>query len=181
MTDNVTVVADLDRLEFRFRWDESEHRRMYRAIQRDVRRGSKTRLLLTIWFAILAVVPLVGLIRARDLASAIAASVPLVVIAAWIAFDRWGLSYFGARSYARAHALCIPHDQVRVLNSGSIEAHCTTSDVSVNWPGIVRVHETPEFFLFFTTRTCAIQLPKRAVPNLEQLRLWLSGHGVQKP
>lgn len=37
----------------------------------------------------------------------------------------------------------------------------------------MKVHETPEFFLFFTTPACAIQLPTRAVGDPEQLRAWL--------
>jgi len=102
MTDTEAVTSDQDRLEFRFRWDESEHRRMYRALQREVRRGSKVRVFLTIWFALLAIVPALGLIRSKDLGSALSAIVPLFAIAAWITLDRWGLSYFSARSYARS-------------------------------------------------------------------------------
>jgi hypothetical protein len=65
------------------------------------------------------------------------------------------------------------HDQVRVVSDDGIEAHCVTSDVKIQWRGISRVLETPEFFLFFTTPNCAFQLPKRAIPA-EQLRRYAS-------
>jgi hypothetical protein len=124
-------------------------------------------------------VSVLGIIGAPDRGTVVWSAVPLVIIAAWLVFDRWALAYWSTRSYARAHALCIPRDQVRVLSADSIEARCTTSDVSVRWSGIIRVTETPEFYLFFTTPTCAIQLPRRAVPDGEQLRLWLSRRGAQ--
>ena len=99
--------------------------------------------------------------------------VPLALVGGWIVLDRWGLSNLGARSYEREHRQCIPNDQVRVLDSDGISAQCTTGSASVRWAGISKVRETDEFFLFFTTPGCAIQLPKRAVGDLEQLRTWL--------
>lgn len=173
MKDGEAALPDCDRLEFRFRWDRSEHRRFYRTLQREARRGSKARLLVKVWFGLVASVSVLALIGAHNGASAASAIVPLAIVVAWVAFDTWGLSYLSARSYERDHAPCIPNDQVRVLNRDGIAALCTTSNASVRWSGIVRVQETPEFFLFFTTPACAIQLPKRIVGDLQQLRMWL--------
>jgi hypothetical protein len=100
--------------------------------------------------------------------------VPLALVAGWFTFDRWGLAYFSARSYEHDHAPCIPNDQVRVLDGDGITARCTTSTASVQWTGVIKVRETPDFILFFTTPTCAIQLPKRAVEAPERLRGWLN-------
>jgi hypothetical protein len=168
------ALPDLDRLEFRFRWDKSEHRRLYRTVQLEARRGSKTRWFLNAWFGLIAGASVLALIAPRDGASTVSAIVPLAIVVAWVGFDRWGLSYLSARSYERDHAPCIPNDQVRVLSGDGIAALCTTSNSSVRWAGIVQVQETPEFFLFFTTPACAIQLPKRAVGDQQQLRTWLN-------
>ena len=74
----------------------------------------------------------------------------------------------------------MPNDQVRLLTPDGITARCTTSDASVAWAGVKRVEETPEFFLFMTTPACAIQVPKRAVGDVRQLRAWLrEGPGRQ--
>jgi hypothetical protein len=173
MNDPQATMSISERLEFRFRWSEPEHRRFYRALQREVRRGSKARWLLNVWFFPLALVSLQGMVSARTGSRFAWAFAPLAFIGVAIFLDRWGLSYLSARSYARNHAPCIPNDQVRVLNGDGLAAQCTTSHASVHWNGIVKVRETPEFFLFFTTPKCAIQLPKRAVPDSKHLRVWL--------
>ena len=98
---------------------------------------------------------------------------PLIGLLVFLAYIRWGLAYSAARVYARHHAACIPNDQVRVLTTEGIEARCTTSTATVGWTGITKVRETPEFFLFFTTPSCAIQLPKRVVADVPALREWL--------
>ncbi|HEY5616428.1 MAG TPA: YcxB family protein [Vicinamibacterales bacterium] len=105
---------------------------------------------------------------------------PLVIVGGWFVLDRWGLSYFSAQTYEREHAVCIPNDQIRVLDADGITAQCTISSSSVHWAGISRVGETEEFFLFFTTPGCAIQLPKRAIDNLERFRAWLSDASQRK-
>jgi hypothetical protein len=46
MSDTFPASQSPDRLEFRFRWDKAEHRRFYRSVQREARRGSKVRWLL---------------------------------------------------------------------------------------------------------------------------------------
>jgi YcxB-like protein len=129
---------------------------------------------LSAWFVLIAAIFLLTVIGARDASSRLSAAAPLTFIAVWFLLDRWGFAYFSARSYARDHAPCIANDQIRILDEEGIAAHCTTSKVSVQWNGIVNVRETPEFFLFFTTPVCAIQLPTRAVDNPEQLRAWLN-------
>ena len=93
----------------------------------------------------------------------------LIIILVWVALMGWGMPYVSARTYARQHQACIAHDQVRVVSDDGIEVPCVSSDVKIQWQGISRVLETPEFILFFTTPNCAFQLPKRAIPSAEQL------------
>lgn len=165
--------ADWKRLEYRFRWDRAEHQRMYRALQRETRRGSKVRWALNLWLGFVALVFVFALWHARDGEQARFALQPLAFIGAFYVFDRWGAAYLNARSYARNHAPCLPNDQIRVLDAEGLTAQCTTTNAAVKWVGVVKVTETPEFFLFFTTPNCAIQLPKRAVGDVEELRGWL--------
>ena len=174
MSENEAAPSSPDHLEFRFRWDKSEHRRFYRIVQLDGRRGSKIRWLLNLWFGFVALVGLRALVPDSNGAEIGSGLVPLVIVGGWFAFDRWGLAYLSARSYEREHARCIPHDQVRVLDIEGITAQCTISSASVRWAGISKVRETDEFFLFFTTPSCAIQLPKRAIKDLAELRGWLA-------
>jgi hypothetical protein len=173
MSDNLAAQPSPDRLEFRFRWDKREHRRFYRTLQREARRGSKVRWVLNVWFGFIALVGIRALWPDSDGADLGAGLVPLAIVGGWLVLDQWGLSYLSAQSYEREHAACIPNDQIRVLDADAITAKCTISTSSVHWAGISKVRETEEFFLFFTTPGCAIQLPKRAIEDLERLRAWL--------
>src|SRR5262245_20815123 len=136
MQDSGAMPSTSNRLEYRFRWDKSEHRRLYRALQREMRRGSKTRWLLNMWFGFIVLVGLATLFSAREDSGMGSAAIPLLIVGSWFAFDRWGLSYLSARPYERDHAPCIPNDQVRVLDGDGITARCTTSNASVRWTGI---------------------------------------------
>ena len=162
-------------LEYRFRWTAPAHRAFYRALQREVSRRGVLRFVVPGAIVVILVVVLFAVVGTRvPAATALLTMSPyLVLFALWLALLKWGLAYVSAYSYRRAHAPCIPHDQIRVVNTEGLEARCVTSTVQVRWPGIVRVVETPEFLLFFTTPSCAIQLPKEAVPDeegLEELR-----------
>jgi YcxB-like protein len=161
-----------DRLEFRFLWNAAEHRRLYKAVRRAVWRRAWYRRLLPVAVgsivvaeaAVLAVSP-VPLSRVAS-----GSSPYLVLIAFWFVLIRWGLPYLSARTYARGHQRCIPHDQVRVVTAEGIEAQCVTTNVTIRWSGVTRLIETPEFFLVFTGPNCAFGIPKRAVPDAESLR-----------
>jgi hypothetical protein len=39
----------------------------------------------------------------------------------------------------------------------------------MRWGGILRAVETPEFLLFYVSPSCAMQIPKRAIPNAADL------------
>ena len=160
-----------DRLEFRFLWNAAEHRRFYDVVRRAVARRGTTRWVYAGAFAFVAILAASQIRSNGDSAVGYAFAVaPYLIIAGlWLAFARWGMPHLSARAYERNHQACIPHDQVRVVSDDGIEARCVTSDVRMQWSGISRVLETPEFFLFFTTPNCAFQLPKRAIPNTEQL------------
>jgi hypothetical protein len=169
-----------DRFEYSFRWDGAEHRRFYRALQRQARRRRRWAWLgLKIWMGAFAVIVAVSALGARGEVS-VATLWPLAIFVASLALDRWGLPYFSARAYARDHAPCLPNPQVRILDREGITAACTTMKATVRWDGIVRQEESPEFFLFFTTPACAISLPKRAVDDVPRLRAWLHAQAAGK-
>ena len=161
-----------DRLEFRFIWNAAEHRRLYSAVRRVIWRRAWYRRLLpaAVVFIVVAEAAVLAVSPVPLSRVASGSSPYLVLIAFWIVLIRWGVPYLSARTYARNHQRRIPHDQVRVVTADGIEAHCVTTNVKIQWAGITRVIETPEFFLIFTGPTCAFDLPKRAVPDAESLR-----------
>jgi hypothetical protein len=176
-----TVAPGTDVLEYRFRWSAAEHRTFYRAVQREVSRRGFLRFIVPGALVVFAVVALVAMLGSDLPVATVALTLaPYVILfLLWIALLKWGLAYVNARAYRRAHAACIPHDQIRVISAEGLEARCVTSTVKVRWPGIARVIETQDHFLFFTTPSCAIQLPKQAVPgslDLDRLREVLRAH-----
>lgn len=174
-------VAPSTGLEYRFRWSAVEHRAFYRALQREVSRRSFLRFLVPGALGLFAVVALVAIVGSElSVGTVIVVLAPYVLLFFfWIALLKWGMAYVSARMYRRAHAACIPHDQIRVISDEGLEARCVTSTVQVRWAGIVRTVETADYFLFFTTPSCAIQLPKQAITDgasLERLRDVLRAH-----
>jgi hypothetical protein len=174
MTEGTSAITSPERYEFRFRWDKREHRRFYRVLQQEAKRGSTARRVLNVWFGFIALLGLRALWPDVDGADIVGGLVPLTIVTGWLMLDRWGLAYISAARYEREHALCIPNDQIRVLDAAGVTAECTTSRSSVNWAGISKVLETNEFFLFVTAPGCAIQLPKRAIGDLDRFSAWLS-------
>jgi hypothetical protein len=167
------IVASVpDRQEFRFLWNAAEHRRLFKAVRRVIWRRAWYRRLLPVAVVLIVVAEAAALaVSPVPLSRVASGSSPYVVlIAFWFVLIRWGFPYLSARAYARNHQRCIPHDQVRVVTADGIEAHCVTTNVKIQWSGITRVIETPEFFLIFTGPACAFALPKRAVPDAERLR-----------
>jgi YcxB-like protein len=156
-----------DRLEFRFLWNAAEHRRLYNAVWRVTWRRLAYRWLVLAAVLLIVVGEAAALaVSPVPLSRVASASAPyLVLIALWFVMIRWGFADLSARSYARNHQRCIPHDQVRVVTADGIEADCVTTNVKILWSGITRVVESPEFFLVFTGPTCAFAIPKRAVPD----------------
>lgn len=164
-------------LEYRFRWTAPEHRQFYRALRREVARTTASG----------KVVPLVVIgfggyvlwdaARMGRSAMGIAALFGL-----WLVFFGGAMAlvqsltpFLSARTYRRTHG-CIAEDQVRAITPEGLEARCTDSTVSVRWSAVRRVVETPDFFLFFTTPRCAIQLPKRSVADPDVLRRAVRSH-----
>jgi hypothetical protein len=169
------LATETDAIECRFRWNPAEHARFERAVFRDVQKRHP-------WRA--ALMPAVMAVAAAVSAGAAGGAVGTMVVAALAAFAigvgaslAIGIGFVPALSswlYARNHARCLAHDQVRVLTPEGLEAVCTISRTFIRWDGIVRVSESPEFFIFFLTRTCAIKLPKRAVADPAALRARLA-------
>ena len=103
-----------DSLEFRFKWDKSEHQRFFRALQRGVYRGEKSRLFLKILVGFALLVTLMSVFTGGT--DVLGALPFLVGTTVWVVLDTWGLAYLNARAYEKNHAACIPNDQVRVLS-----------------------------------------------------------------
>jgi hypothetical protein len=149
--------SPIEPLSFQFTWDQAEHARMIRAV---------TRHQLTGWFRRSAV----GLLRpgANPWVVWRAAAPWIVILGIWYALLRLGLPYLAAHTFRRDNH-CARHPMRRVVGSQGLRTECETTSSTVQWSGIHGVVETAEFFLFYVTRVCAVQLPKRAIPTATEL------------
>jgi hypothetical protein len=86
----------------------------------------------------------------------------------WYALLRLGLPYLSARSFRRDNH-CARHPMRRIVGAQGLRTECETTSTDVQWSGIHGVVETPEFFLFYVTPACAVQLPKRAIATPEEM------------
>jgi YcxB-like protein len=158
-------------LSFQFTWDQAEHARMIRAV---------TRHRLTGWFRRSAVelilggfvvfVLLIPLLRrgANPWIVWRAAALWIVILAMWYVLLRLALPYLAACSFRRDNH-CARRPMRRVVSSQGLRTECETTSTDVRWSGVHGVVETPEFFLFYVTPVCAVQLPKRAIATPMEL------------
>jgi hypothetical protein len=164
-------------LEYRFRWDAAEHRRFYRALRAEVARSTAAGRVVPLVILVLGVFVVADArTGGRTWAgTGFVFTLWLAIFVASLALLRAAAPYLSARAYRREHR-CINDDQVRVLSATGVEARCEESTTTVKWSAIRRAAETPDFFLFFTTPRCAIQLPKRCVPDPDALREFVREH-----
>jgi hypothetical protein len=159
-------------LSFEFAWNEAEHARLIRAMTRHRLTGWLNRAALPfICGALLLFVLVVPFLRpnADPLAVWIAAAPWLVILGIWFALLRWGLPYMSARTFRRDNH-CARHPMRRIISVQGLRTECETTATDIRWQGVQGVVETPEFFLFYVTRSCAVQLPKRAIPTQQDLK-----------
>jgi YcxB-like protein len=158
-------------LAFEFLWDQAEHARLLRAVTRHQRTGWLRRSALGLVFvALVAFVLGVPFLRTgADPWIVWRAAAPWVLILAiWYGMLRLGLPYLGARSFGRDNH-CARHPMRRIVSMAGVRTECETTNTDMHWSGIQGVVETPEFFLFYVTPVCAVQLPKRAITEPVQL------------
>jgi YcxB-like protein len=166
-------------LTFEFTWNEAEHARLIRAMMRHRLTGWLNRAIVPIIFGgFLLFVLVIPLVRpnADPVAVWIAAAPWLLILGIWFAILRWGLPYLNARTFRRDNH-CARHPMRRIISVQGLRLECETTATDIRWQGMHGVVETPEFFLFYVTRSCAVELPKRAIPtqqDLKRLRLVLS-------
>jgi hypothetical protein len=95
----------------------------------------------------------------------------LIILGLWVALFRWGVPQLNAYNFGRQNH-CAQHPMRRIVSADGLRTECETTNADIRWAGIRGVVETEEFFLFYITPSCAIQLPKRAIgPNGELDRL----------
>ena len=92
----------------------------------------------------------------------------LALFALWMGLLRWGLPYYSAWSYRRTNP-CVDHEMTRAVSPEGIQLRCHTTATDLRWEGVLRATETAEFFLFFVSSNCAVQVPKRAIPGRTEL------------
>lgn len=162
-------------MTFQFTWDQAEHARLVRAVTRHQLTGWFRRSALGLIFgALFLFMFLVPFLRpgANPWVVWRAAAPWLVILGLWYALLRLGLPYLSARSFGRDNH-CARHPMRRIVSAGGLRTECETTSTDIQWSGIHGVVETPEFFLFYVTPVCAIQLPKRAIATpveLDRLR-----------
>jgi YcxB-like protein len=158
-------------LSFQFTWDQAEHARMVRAVTHHQLTGwfrrSAVGLILGGFILFLLLVPL---LRPGTNPWVVwrAAAPWIVILGIWYALLRLGLPYLAARTFRRDNH-CARHPMRRVVGGQGLRMECETTSSTVQWSGIHGVVETAEFFLFYVTPVCAIQLPKRAIPTATEL------------
>jgi hypothetical protein len=158
-------------LAFEFQWDQAEHVRLLRAVTRHQLTGWLRRSALGLIFGALAVfVLVVPFVRpGADPRIVWRAAAPwALILAIWYALLRLGLPYLGARGFKRDNH-CASHPMRRIVSASGLRTECETTSTDVQWSGIHGVVETSEFFLFYVTPVCAVQLPKRAILDPSQL------------
>lgn len=143
------------RLSFEFLWDAKEHRRMLGDMARH-RPRSRSGSMVTH----LLLLPLWG-----GLALLIAQNGFLPVFPWMLAISAYAFIFSAASPYlatwnVRRTQCCIDHPQQRVVTEEGIHANCESTTMLVRWHSVKKVVETDDFFLFFTTPSCAIQLPR---------------------
>jgi YcxB-like protein len=154
-------------LTFEFTWDQAEHARLIRAITRHQLTGWLRRSFLALIFgAVVLFMLLVPFLRPGASPWVVwrAAAPWVVILGIWFALLRLGLPYLSARSFRRDNH-CARHPMRRIVSAQGLRIECETTSTDMRWSGIHGVVETAEFFLFFYTPVCAIQLPKRAIPT----------------
>jgi hypothetical protein len=157
-------------LAFTYRWDFGEHVRLQRALmQHHGRSGGRRWIFRALLIAMTLVVTLALLGSGSHWRETLRSLAPwLALFALWMGLLRWGLPYYSAWSYRRTNA-CVDHDMTRAVSPAGIQLRCHTTATDLRWEGVLRATETPEFFLFFVSSNCAVQLPKRAISTNEQL------------
>jgi YcxB-like protein len=158
-------------LTFEFTWDQAEHARLIRAVTRHQLTGWLRRSALGLVFGGLAVF-LIGVPFVKPGVNPWtvwrAAAPWVVTLGVWYALLRLGLPYMSARSFRRDNH-CARHPMRRIMSADGIRIECETTSTAVQWSGVHGVVETPEFFLFYVTPACAVQLPKRAIVRTADL------------
>jgi hypothetical protein len=149
---------------FKYFWDFGEHVRLVRAVMRH--QGGRGRWIYRLLVAAMALVMVLALLGSEGhWGATIRELAPwMVLFGLWMAVFRWGLPFYSAWGYRRTNP-CVHHEMTRAVTPGGIQLRCHTTATDIRWEGVLRAVETPEFFLFYVSRNCAVQVPKRAIPN----------------
>lgn len=95
-------------------------------------------------------------------------SVWLLMLAAWFWLYVWIIGPLAARQFEKQRPDA-PHPNSVTLDETGYQVTSFSATTHLQWPGIRRAVETPEFLLLYLTKHHAYYLPKRAIPSADEL------------
>ncbi len=162
---------------YTFDWCTDEHSRVTSLLVREqfgsgIRRAMKWGVVVVLVLgAVVAIATAVSgsVAEAMPLASLVIAVAVLVLafgrLAGWI--QAWQL---------KRHDPNVAHPITHSLDESGFHVSTRTTDMDLKWGGLHKVRETPDLFMFYYSSRLAHYLPKRALPNPEEvteLRAWI--------
>jgi hypothetical protein len=162
---------------YTFDWRTDEHAGVTSLLVREqfdsgVRRAMKWGVVLVL---ALGAVVAVATALSGSLAEAMPLGFLVIAVAALVlAFGR--LAGWIQAWQLKRHDPNVAHPITHSLDESGFHLSTRTTDIDLKWGGLHKVRETPTLFMFYYSSRLAYYLPKRALPNLEEvaeLRTWI--------
>lgn len=162
---------------YTFDWRSDEHARVTSLLVREqfgsgVRRAMKWGVVVVL---VLGAVVAVATAVAGSLAEALPLTSLVIAVAALVlAFGR--LAGLIQAWQLKRHDPNVGHPITHSLDETGFHVRARTTDIDLRWGGLHRVRETPDWFMFYYSSRLAYYLPKRALPDPEEvaeLRAWI--------
>jgi hypothetical protein len=162
---------------YTFDWRAGEHARVTSLLVREqfgtgIRRAMKWGVVIIL---VLGAVVAVATAIAGSLAEAMPLGALVIAVAALVlAFGRLA-GWIQAWQLKRTDPN-VAHPITHSLDESGYHVSSRTTDVDLKWKGLHKVRETTDLFMFYYSSRLAYYLPKRALPNPEEvaeLRAWV--------
>jgi hypothetical protein len=162
---------------YTFDWRADEHAGVTSLLVRE-QFGSGIRRVMK-WGVVIILVLGAVVAMATAIAGSLAEAMPLgalviAVAALVLAFGR--LAGWIQAWQLKRHDPNVAHPITHSLDESGYHVSTRTTDLDIKWGGVHKVRETPELFMFYYSSRLAYYLPKRALPNPEEvaeLRAWV--------
>jgi YcxB-like protein len=163
--------ASADALTFTFEWNFREHARLSSFLTREyfTRRPWRIAGAVALVLVLGSVLLEMAASKAGPTAALIGLTPWLVFLVLWLGFFLYGVGWVSAWQVRRQDP-SIREPFTYALTDRGLHVKAHNVDVEVQWPGIYKVRERPDAFLFYYNVRCAYQLPKRAIGPSDQLR-----------